>query len=135
MGGIWFPASTELLKRPAIGSAAKSSTNKGAGPILWRAKFDGDITRDLVSYENPRGTITNSDLELAAAIVQHNVAAHQFDIRERTIASGSGNTPTVAWQTKGSLLPCWPLLTYCNSRLFTNAFTATILHRSLLPGS
>jgi hypothetical protein len=35
MGGIWFPASTELLERPAIGSAAKSSTNNGADPILW----------------------------------------------------------------------------------------------------
>jgi hypothetical protein len=34
MGGIWFPASTELLERPAIGSAAKSSTNNDAGPIL-----------------------------------------------------------------------------------------------------
>jgi hypothetical protein len=102
MGGIWFPALTELLERPATGSAAKSSTNNGAGPLLWRAKFDADITRDLVSYDNPRGTITNSDLELAAAIVQHDVAAHQFDIWERTITSGSDNTPTVAWQTKGS---------------------------------
>jgi hypothetical protein len=102
MGGIWFPALTELLERPAIDSAAKSSTNNGAGPILWRAKFDADITRDLVSYENPRGTITTSDLELASAIVQHDVVAHQLDIRERTIASGSHSTPTVAWQTKGS---------------------------------
>jgi hypothetical protein len=102
MEGIWFPASTELLERPATNSAAKSSTNDCTGPRLWQAKFKADITHDLVSFDNPRGTITNSDLELAAAIVQHHVAAHQFDIRERTIASGSNNTPTVAWQTKGS---------------------------------
>jgi hypothetical protein len=102
MGGVWFPASTELLERPATSSAANSSTDDGAGPLLWRAKFDADITRDLVSFDNPRGTITNSDLELAAAVVQHDIAAHHFDIRERTIASGSDITPTVAWQTKGS---------------------------------
>jgi hypothetical protein len=102
MGGVWFPASTSLLERPANGSAAESSTADSAGPILWRAQFDADITRDLVSYQNPSGTITNSDLELAASLVQHDIAAHRFDIRERTIATGSDNTPTVAWQSKGS---------------------------------
>jgi hypothetical protein len=102
MGGVWFPASTSLAERPVTGSAAESSTANSTGPLLWRAKFDADITRDLVSYQNQTDTITNSDLELAASLVQHDIAAHGFDIRERTIASGSDNTPTVAWQSKGS---------------------------------
>jgi hypothetical protein len=100
MGGVWFPASTRLKERlPSDGRAAESSTT---GPVLWRSRFDDDTSRKLVSFENPSGTITNSDLELAASIVQHDVAAHTFDVRERTIASGSDNTPTVSWQRKGS---------------------------------
>jgi hypothetical protein len=99
MGGVWFPASRNLLERP-VGSAAKPSTS--TGPILWRARFDPRITADLVSFSNPTGQVTNSDLELAASIVQHDIAANCFDIRERTISSGSDNTPTVSWQTKGS---------------------------------
>jgi hypothetical protein len=54
-----------------------------------------------VLYKNPNGTITNSDLELAALLVQHAIPAHHFDMDEWTIVSGSGNTPTVAWQSKG----------------------------------
>jgi hypothetical protein len=60
-------------------------------------RFDNDTSRKLVSFENPSGTITDSDLELAASIVQHNVMAYQFHVRKRTIASGSDNTPTVSW--------------------------------------
>jgi hypothetical protein len=100
MGGVWFPASNALLERPASGSAAKHLPS--TGPLLWRARFDADVSKDLVTFENPTGAITNSDLELAASVVQHDVAAHAFDVRERTIASGSDNTPTVAWQRKGS---------------------------------
>jgi hypothetical protein len=78
------------------GSTAKLST------ILWRSRYNDDTSRKLVSLENPSGTITNSDLELAASMVQHDVSAHQFDVRKHTIASGSDNTPTVSWQGKGS---------------------------------
>jgi hypothetical protein len=102
MGGVWFPEATSLVKRPVTGSAAESSTANSTGPLLWRAKFDADTTGDLVSFQNPSGTITNLDLKLAALLVQHNIAAHGFDIREQTISSGSNNTPTVAWQSKGS---------------------------------
>jgi hypothetical protein len=69
---------------------------------LKKAKFEPEVVRKLVSFSNPRGTVTNSDLELAAGLVQHDVAAQAFDIQERTISSGSDNTPTIAWQTKGS---------------------------------
>jgi hypothetical protein len=72
------------------------------GPILWRATFPKEISKNLVSFKNPKGRITNSDLELAAGVIQNDVAAHNFDICERTIASGSDNTPTLSWQAKGS---------------------------------
>jgi hypothetical protein len=114
MGGVWFPASPHLQspRSTAVDTDEKSgdvattppllSNSPSLGPILWRAPFPKDVVQDLVSHSNPSGQITNSDLELAATIIQHDVAAHQFDIRERTIASGSDNTPAVAWQRKGS---------------------------------
>ena len=103
MGGVWFPTTTMLPERPiASRSAAESSTAESLGPLLWRATFSPAIVQDLVSSNNPKGSVTNSDLELAAAFVQHDIAAQAYDIQERTIASGANNTPTVAWQTKKS---------------------------------
>jgi hypothetical protein len=99
MGGVWFPTTTNLLERPRFGSADASSTQ---GPLLWTARLDPEIVKKLISFFNPRGTVTNSDLELAADLVQHDMAAQAFDIQERTISSGSDNKPTIAWQTKGS---------------------------------
>jgi hypothetical protein len=73
-----------------------------ASPIVWRTKFDPAITADLVSWTNPHGRITNSDLELAGSLLHHEAAAQCFDVRERTILSKTDNTPTLFWQRKGS---------------------------------
>jgi hypothetical protein len=35
-------------------------------PLIWRVKFPQDITDNVISKNNPTGSITNSDLELAA---------------------------------------------------------------------
>jgi hypothetical protein len=103
MGGVWFPSTNRLLERPdGISSSAESTTSKSLGPLLWRSRFEPSTIKELVSSSNPSGSVTNSDFELAAGLVQNDIAAQTFDIRERTIASGSDNTPTVAWQTKGS---------------------------------
>jgi hypothetical protein len=56
-------------------------------PILWRAGFPERISSRLVSFNNPSGTITNSDLELAAEILQHDVAAQCCDARELSLAT------------------------------------------------
>ena len=52
MGGAWPPA----------------TTHNTLEPIVWRHRFPLDITADLVSDSNPRGTITNSDLEPAGTV-------------------------------------------------------------------
>ena len=39
-------------------------------PILWRNTFPKTIVKDFVSFENPTGTVSNSDLELAATVIQ-----------------------------------------------------------------
>jgi len=102
MGGVAFPSSSSLLHRVRPAAQAASANTPPYGPVLWRHPFPSHITKDLVSFKNPGGSITNSDLELAATVVQHDVIAHAYDIRERTISTGHDNTPAVHWQRKGS---------------------------------
>jgi hypothetical protein len=69
-------------------------------PLLWRAQFPRSVQNRLITYANPTGTITNSDLELSASIAQHDVLAREVDVREATMLNFSDNTPTVYWQRK-----------------------------------
>jgi hypothetical protein len=84
-------------------------TNDGVPePLLWRAPFPAHIQSLLVSWNNPSGVITNSDLELAGTIAQHDVLVHEVDARESTIATLTDNTPAQAWQRKGSATTTGP---------------------------
>jgi hypothetical protein len=49
---------------------------------VWRYNLPTDLTAKLISYDNPMGTITNSDLELLATVIHKDVLAHEFDIRK-----------------------------------------------------
>jgi hypothetical protein len=71
-------------------------------PFLWRAPFPQAIQHDVVSSNNPTGSITNLDLKLACTITQHDVLVHHIDCCERTIHTLTDNTPALAWQQKGS---------------------------------
>jgi hypothetical protein len=77
-------------------------------PVLWRAPFPLEIQQQLVSWANPAGTITNSDLELAGTIAHHDILVHASDVRECTIATLTDNTPAQAWQGKGSATTTGP---------------------------
>ena len=77
-------------------------------PILWRAPFSQDIQAQLVSWNNPTGSITNSDLELAATIAHQDVVASFADTRERTTGTVTDNTPAESWQQKGSTTTVGP---------------------------
>lgn len=84
MGGIWLSADPTYT------------------PTVWRAQFPHSIQRQLVSWDNPTGSITNSDLELAAQIAAHDVLVSSRDCRERTISTFTDNVATRAWHRKGS---------------------------------
>ena len=45
--------------------------------------------------------ITNSDLELAGTIAQHNVLAQTWDAGHWTVTSCNDNTPTLGWTLHG----------------------------------
>jgi hypothetical protein len=69
---------------------------------VWRYRLPDDVRSKLITETNPTGSITNSNLELAAAVVHTDVVAMQYDITETTVASLHDNTPTVFWQRRGS---------------------------------
>jgi hypothetical protein len=93
-------------------------------PIMWRKPFPSHIQATLVSWDKSTGTITNSDLELAATIAQQDVLVNTFDLRERTIHTGSDNIPAVYWQRKGSTTTTKARQGFSVSRPFTKGISA-----------
>ena len=83
MGGVWFIPNEN--------------------PILWRSSFPVSIQKRLVTWSNPRGDLTNSDLELAAIVAQQDVLCQRIDTRERTFCTLTDNTPALSWARKGSV--------------------------------
>jgi hypothetical protein len=69
-------------------------------PIVWRVVFPTDIQQNVVSDDNPTGTITNSDLELAAILLHHLVLEQAMGMRHMKTVTFSDNTPAVAWVYK-----------------------------------
>ena len=71
--------------------------NEGGLNYVWRLPWPEDIRVDLVSFENPQGRITNSDLELAALVLQEATFPFVFtNPAWRAPFNVSDNTPTVA---------------------------------------
>ena len=70
MGGVWFPPGkpSPLSIRPPKRTLLKD-------PILWREPFPQDVVRDLVTFDNPKGKINNSDLELAGTVAHDDILA------------------------------------------------------------
>ena len=83
MGGVWF------------------SPNQST-PILWRQRYPQSVQAALITSAQPRGTISISDLELAAMIAHKDVLARHHDIAERTIWMATDNKAALSWSTKGS---------------------------------
>jgi hypothetical protein len=93
MGGVWVPP---IQSSPTLSPEAMP-------PLVWRQPFPDHIQASLVSFANPKGSITNSDLELAGVLCHQDIIAHHADCRERTLATLCDNTPAVAWLKKGSV--------------------------------
>ena len=70
-------------------------------PIVWRTPVPADLQARLISDDNPNGTVTNSDLELAGTVL-HEAILTRYPLRECTILTGSDNKAAIAWRHKGS---------------------------------
>ena len=71
----------EIVQRVPTDLGFTDASGQGAGGVwlnpnrdgrhyVWRLKWPADIIAALVSFNNPNGSVTNSDLELAALILQ-----------------------------------------------------------------
>jgi len=69
-------------------------------PLVWRVEFPPEIQQEVVSQQAPRGSITNSDLEMVGLLLQWLVLERVVDLRHAHVACWCDNTPTVAWTTK-----------------------------------
>ena len=92
MGGVWLPSAQHPLHPPYV----------------WRAPFPSLVQQALVSTDNPSGSITNSELELAGTIAHKATLAAVHDLCHFTIATFSDNTLAVAWGNKASTTTAGP---------------------------
>jgi hypothetical protein len=81
-GGVWLSGSLYL------------------SPIVWRVEWPADIQASVISFQNPDGTITNSDLEMAGMLIHYLVLEHLVPLRHVHVAAWCDNTPTVSWTNK-----------------------------------
>ncbi len=66
-------------------------------PTVFRLQWP-DITANVVSNKNPKGKITNSDLELAGLVILWLIMEHVCgSLAEKQVALFSDNSPTVSW--------------------------------------
>jgi hypothetical protein len=78
-GGVWFLL---MDKMP---------------PSVWQEAFPHDIATDVISNDNPAGSITNSDLELAAEVLAIGVILEEAPtIRHAPLGTLCDNIPTVS---------------------------------------
>jgi hypothetical protein len=81
-GGVWLSGTLHL------------------SPIVWRLEWPPDIQQNIVSFTNPNGSITNSDLEMAGMLAHYLVLEHVVLLRHVHVAAWCDNTPTVSWTNK-----------------------------------
>ncbi len=73
-------------------------------PTVFRFQWPSDISQDLVSFNNPKGIINNSDLEMAGLLfLWLCIKAIAPDIAHKHIALFSNNFPMVSWVDKMAL--------------------------------
>jgi hypothetical protein len=68
-------------------------------PVVWRVAFPPEISSQVVSDSNPAGSLTNSDLEMAAVLMQYMILQQVTDMTHKRAGTLSDNTPTIAWST------------------------------------
>jgi hypothetical protein len=97
------PRGCNPSKKGLDGVCFVSLTNGQLLPLLWWHEWPALVASKLVSTTNHGGTITDSDLELAANIAQFDVLAQTFDVHSTMVHNLSDNAAAVAWQKKGCL--------------------------------
>jgi hypothetical protein len=82
MDGMWFP-------------------DEGS-PLPWCYPFPLPVHEQIVIYDNPTGKLTNLDLELVETVMHQAILGEHAKVDGETAHTLCGNTPSIAWQAKGS---------------------------------
>jgi hypothetical protein len=69
-------------------------------PVVWRIEWPMDIQQQMVSYDNPNGSISNLDLEMAGMLAHYLVLEHLVSLHHVHVAAWCDNTPTVSLTNK-----------------------------------
>jgi hypothetical protein len=82
-GGVWFLLAHKMQ------------------PVMWRLLFPCNVSDEVVSFDNPRGRLTNLDLELAAEVLSVGVILAEAPvIKQEPLGMLCDNTPAVSWIEK-----------------------------------
>jgi hypothetical protein len=68
--------------------------------VEWQVAFPPKISSKVVSNSNPTGTLTNLDLEMAAALLQYVVLQQITKMKHKDAGTFSDNMPTISWATR-----------------------------------
>ncbi|KAL7475425.1 hypothetical protein ACHAW6_001339, partial [Cyclotella cf. meneghiniana] len=92
----------ELVPLDPVAEGHHDASGSGAGGIWFPSAmlWPDYIKQRLVIEDNPNGTITNSDLELAGGLLHLEALTQAFDITERTLLSKGDNLSTTFWEQK-----------------------------------
>ena len=118
MSGVWLPSTQHPLHPPYI----------------WWAPFPSSVQQALVSTDNPSGSITNLNLELAGTIAHEATLTMVHDLRHCTIATFSDNTPAVAWVNKASTTTAGPASYLLRSSSLLQCQHWYLLQQFYIPG-
>ena len=66
-------------------------------PIVWRVPWSDEVRERLVTFENPTGDITNSDLDMAVELLSWLVLEAIVSTRYTHVGECSDNFATIAW--------------------------------------
>ena len=139
-GGVWLPHPSAVARSTRLHIILEPNGHFHRkippllGPVVWRMAFPLPIQRRLVSANNPTGSINNSQLELAGAVLHDEVAAECFDVRERTIKSSTDNLNTLYWDRRGSVTTTSPTATLLRQHSLHQRFHRYVKLRDYIPG-
>ena len=140
-GGVWFPDASAVPRsrtlhtvNQASGHTLQAVRPKTPVPVVWRFPFPSHVSDQLISFTNPSGSINNSELELLGAYLHDDVAAHCWDVRERTLRSATDNLATLFWYRRGSVTTTSPTATLLRQHAIHQRYHRYVSLKDYIPG-
>jgi len=69
-------------------------------PVVWQVSFPLEMQNQMVTHDNPMGTISNSEFEMVGLLFHWLVLKNFADLAHTHVACWCDNTPTVAWASQ-----------------------------------